>query len=91
MFMAQQLEVAAGVKQQLQADAQRLPGVRLLPGRFMVIHQAMGMPAQRNAQARERLNAFVEETKRAGWVAEAFVRHGVAGAAVAPPGYPADD
>jgi len=31
VFMAQQLEVAAGVKQQLQADAQRLPGVRLLP------------------------------------------------------------
>ena len=37
VFMAQQLEVAAGVKQQLQADAQRLTGVRLLPGRFMVI------------------------------------------------------
>ncbi len=31
VFMAQQLEVATGVKQQLQADAQRLPGVRLLP------------------------------------------------------------
>lgn len=91
VFMAQHLEVAAGVKQQLQADALRLPGVRLLPGRFMVIHQAMGMPAQRSAQARELLNAFVEETKRSGWVAEAFVRHGVAGAAVAPPGYPADD
>jgi len=91
MFMAQQLEVAAGVKQQLQADAQRLPGVRLLPGRFMVIHQAMGMPAQRNAQAREHLNAFVEEAKQSGWVAEAFVRHQIQGAAVAPPGYPAQD
>ncbi len=89
--MAQQLEVAAGVKQQLQADAQRLPGVRLLPGRFMVIHQAMGMPAQRNAQAREHLNAFVEEAKQSGWVAEAFVRHQIQGAAVAPPGYPAQD
>lgn len=91
VFMAEQLEVAAGVKQQLQADALRLPGVRLLPGRFMVIHQAMGMPAQRSALAREHLNAFVEETKRSGWVAEAFVRHGIAGAAVAPPGYPAED
>lgn len=91
VFMAQQLEVAAGVKQQLQADALRLPGVRLLPGRFMVIHQAMGMPAGRSAQAREHLNAFVEEAKRSGWVAEAFVRHGIEGAAVAPPGYPADD
>jgi polar amino acid transport system substrate-binding protein len=91
MFMAEQLEVAAGVKQQLQADAQRLSGVRLLPGRFMVIHQAMGMPAQRSEQARQCLNAFVEEAKRSGWVAEAFVRHGIEGAAVAPSGYPAHD
>lgn len=83
VFMAQQLEVAAGVKQQLQADAQRLPGVRLLPGRFMVIHQAMGMPAQRCTQAREHLNAFVQDAKRSGWVAEAFVRHSIEGAAVA--------
>ena len=91
VFMAQQLEVAAGVKQQLQADAMRLPGVRLLPGRFMVIHQAMGMPAQRSEQARQWLNAFVEEAKRSGWVAEAFVRHQIQGAAVAPPGYPEQD
>jgi polar amino acid transport system substrate-binding protein len=91
VFMAQQLEVAAGVKQQLQADAQRLPGVRLLPGRFMVIHQAMGIPAQRSAQAREQLNAFVEHAKSSGWVAEAFVRHQIQGAAVAPAGYPNGD
>jgi polar amino acid transport system substrate-binding protein len=91
VFMAQQLEVAAGVKQQLQADAQRLPDVRLLPGRFMVIHQAMGMPTKRSAPARQFLNAFVEDAKRSGWVAEAFVRHAIQGAAVAPPGYPAHD
>jgi polar amino acid transport system substrate-binding protein len=90
-FLAQQLEVAAGVKQQLQADAQRLPGLRLLPGRFMVIHQAMGMPAQRSEQACQALNAFVEEAKQSGWVAQAFVRHQIQGAAVAPPGYPAQD
>jgi polar amino acid transport system substrate-binding protein len=91
VFIAQQLEVAAGVKQQLQADAQRLPGVRLLPGRFMVIHQAMGMPAQRSDLSREHLNAFVEAAKQSGWVAEAFVRHQIQGAAVAPAGYPALD
>ena len=91
VFMAQQLEVAAGVKQQLQADAQRLPGVRLLPGRFMVIHQAMGMPAQRSESARQFLNGFVEDAKQSGWVAQAFVRHQIQGAAVAPPGYPAHD
>ncbi len=91
VFMAQQLEVAAGVKQQLEADAQRLPGVRLLPGRFMVIHQAMGMPAQRSETARQFLKGFIEDAKQSGWVAEAFVRHQIQGAAVAPPGYPAHD
>jgi polar amino acid transport system substrate-binding protein len=91
VFMAQQLEVAAGVKQQLEADAQRLPGVRLLPGRFMVIHQAMGMPAQRSETARQFLNGFVEDAKQSGWVAQAFVQHQIQGAAVAPPGYPAND
>ena len=91
VFMTQQLEVAAGVKQQLQADAQRLGGVRLLPGRFMVIHQALGMPAQRSEPARQFLNGFVEDAKQSGWVAQAFVRHQIQGAAVAPPGYPAHD
>ncbi|MFZ3287191.1 MAG: transporter substrate-binding domain-containing protein, partial [Telluria sp.] len=32
VFMEQQLDVAAGVKQQLQADAARVPNLRLLPG-----------------------------------------------------------
>ena len=36
----------AGVKQQLEADAARVGGVRLLPGRFMVIEQAMGLPGR---------------------------------------------
>jgi polar amino acid transport system substrate-binding protein len=50
----------------------------------MVIHQAMGMPAQRSESARQFLNSFVEDTKQSGWVAEAFVRHQIQGAAVAP-------
>ena len=46
MFIAQKLEVRAGVKQQLEADARRIPGLRLVEGRFMVINQAMGTPAR---------------------------------------------
>jgi polar amino acid transport system substrate-binding protein len=83
-FIAQNLEVAAGVKQQLQADAKRLPGLRLLDGRFMVIQQAMGLPKGREAGARY-LSAFVEEMKASGFVAAALARHGIEGAAVAPP------
>ena len=81
-FLAQNLEVAAGVKQQLQADAQRLPGLRLLEGRFMVINQAMGIPKGREA-ALPYLRNFVEEMKASGFVAEALKRHRIEGAAVA--------
>jgi polar amino acid transport system substrate-binding protein len=44
-------DVAAGVKQQLESDASRVGGLRLLPGRFMVIQQATGVPADRTAVA----------------------------------------
>jgi polar amino acid transport system substrate-binding protein len=82
-FLAQTLDVAAGVKQQLEADARRVGGVRLLPGRFMVIEQAMGVPKGRTA-ARAWLSGFIEEMKASGFVADALKRHGVEGAAVAP-------
>lgn len=84
-FVAQGLEVAAGVKQQLEADAKRLPGHRLLPGRFMVIQQAMGCPRSRGAEAARELARFVEERKANGFVAEALQRHRIEGASVAPP------
>jgi polar amino acid transport system substrate-binding protein len=83
LFLAENLEVAAGVKQQLQADAQRVGGVRLLPGRFMVIEQAMGVPKGRLA-AQAWLSRFIEDMKASGFVAEALARHGIQGAAVAP-------
>ncbi|KQP17794.1 ABC transporter substrate-binding protein [Pseudorhodoferax sp. Leaf267] len=83
-FVDENAEVAAGVKQQLEADAARLGGLRLLPGRFMVIQQAMGTPASRGAEAQAALAAFVEDMKASGFVAEALQRHGIAGAAVAP-------
>ncbi|QTD47230.1 ABC transporter substrate-binding protein [Ottowia testudinis] len=83
-FLAENADVAAGVKQQLEADAARIGGLRLLPGRFMVIQQAMGLPAGRGAAAQAALAAFVEEMKASGFVADALKRHGIQGAAVAP-------
>jgi polar amino acid transport system substrate-binding protein len=76
--------VAAGVNQQLQADRLRFPGHRLLPGRFMVIQQAMGCPKGRGEAARQCLAEFVEDMKASGFVAEALKRHGIEGASVAP-------
>lgn len=83
MFIAQRLDVAAGVKQQLEMDAQRVGGVRLLPGRFMVIEQSMGVPKGRVA-AQAWLKGYVEEMKASGFVTASLKRHGIQGAEVAP-------
>ncbi len=83
-FLQQGADVAAGVRQQLEADAQLAGGLRLLEQRFMVIQQAMGVPKARGAEAAEFLRAFVEEMKATGFVAAALARHGISGATVAP-------
>jgi len=83
-FLEQGADVAAGVRQQLEVDAARTPGLRLLPGRFMVIQQAMGLPRARSAEAVELLWRFVEEMKASGFVSHALTRHGIEGASVAP-------
>lgn len=84
-MLKERLEVAAGVKQQLEADAKRVGGVRLLPGRFMVINQAMASQKGREAGARY-VREFIEEMKASGFVARALERHRIEGAAVAPAG-----
>jgi polar amino acid transport system substrate-binding protein len=84
-FLANKLEVAAGVKQQLEADMLRIPGLHMLPGRFMVINQAMGMTPGKAAGVKY-LTDFVEEMKASGFVAESLKRHGIEGLVVAPPG-----
>lgn len=80
-------DAAAGVKQQLESDIQRLEGkvkLRLLNTNFMVIAQAMGIPNNRGAAAHEYMKNFVEEMKHSGFVAASLKRHGIQGAAVAP-------
>jgi polar amino acid transport system substrate-binding protein len=85
-FLRDKLDVAAGVRQQVEADAKRVGGVHVLPGRFMVIEQAMGVPKSRGDAAATYLDAFVEKMKASGFVAAALTRHHIEGAAVAPPG-----
>jgi polar amino acid transport system substrate-binding protein len=85
-FLAQGLEVASGVKQQLEADAKRVPGLRMLPGRFMEIRQAIGATRGRGEAAVTYLYEFIEELKASGFVADALERHGIEGAGVAPAG-----
>lgn len=56
----------------------------MLPGRFMVIEQAMGVRAGRGAEAEQQLRTFVEQAKASGLVARALARHDIRGALVAP-------
>ena len=83
-FLDQGLEVAAGVMQQLERDAAKMRGLRLLDEHFMVIRQAMGVAKSRGENAAALLCDFVEEMKRNGFVAEALERHRIVGASVAP-------
>lgn len=74
-FAADTLEVAAGVHQPLAAYAAAHPGVRLLPGHFMEIPQAMGLPAGRAAGAAY-LEDFLAAAKAEGFVAERLKANG---------------
>ena len=76
--------VAAGIRQLLAEWAAQDSTLRVLPGRFMVIEQAMGLPAGRGDAAAAALAEFVERMKASGFVADALSRHGLEGASVAP-------
>lgn len=76
-------DVVAGVRQALEAQARRLPELRVLDDRFMAINQAAGIVKGRDAGAKY-LRDFVEEAKATGLVAQALERAGIHDVAVAP-------
>jgi polar amino acid transport system substrate-binding protein len=87
MFVADKLEVAAGVKQPIVQYANSHPGLRVIEQRFMAIEQAMGTPKARyngREAAPHYLAAFVEEMKASGFVADALKRSNQPDAVVAP-------
>lgn len=84
-FVADRLEALAGLRPTLVSYVEKLPGSRLLDGRFTAIQQAIGTPKARGA-AVEYLRAFVEDVKASGLVTQAIEKHGVGGLSVAPIG-----
>jgi polar amino acid transport system substrate-binding protein len=70
LFLREGYETAAGVKNPLARFAEANAGLLVLPGRFMVIEQAMGTPKGRDVAWRY-LCSFVEEMKGTGFVADA--------------------
>jgi polar amino acid transport system substrate-binding protein len=83
MMLSQRLEVAAGVKLQLERDMQRVPGLRLLQPSFMQIHQAMATASPQPGDIRY-LQGFVEQLKASGFIQQALARHRIEGVAVSP-------
>jgi polar amino acid transport system substrate-binding protein len=73
LFLREKLDAAAGVRQQLESYAKTNSQVRVMDGRFMEIQQAMGTPKGRAAGAHY-LDAFVEDVKASGFVADALKR-----------------
>jgi polar amino acid transport system substrate-binding protein len=84
LFRRDNLDVLAGVKQHMQEVVAANPDLRLVPGRFMVIEQAMGTPRGRGEAGARYLHAFVEEMKASGFVADELRKSGQHDAAVAP-------
>lgn len=85
LFTGQGLDVLAGLRPRLIADAAELPGARILEGQFSSVQQAIGT-ARKNAAGAAFLRGFVEEAKASGLVARLIEKHGVQGLSVAPAG-----
>ena len=77
-FVGQELEALAGLRPRLTEDLGKLPGSRILDGRFTAVQQAIGVHRSR-PEAAEFLAGFVEEAKSSGLVESLIRRHGVTG------------
>ncbi|WP_237216790.1 ABC transporter substrate-binding protein [Falsiroseomonas oryziterrae] len=83
LFASAQLDALAGLRPKLIADAAKMPGARILPGRFMAVQQAIGTQKGKDAAAAF-LRDFVEDAKASGLVARLIAKHAVQGLSVAP-------
>ncbi|NCF27960.1 MAG: transporter substrate-binding domain-containing protein [Gammaproteobacteria bacterium] len=84
-FVEQKLDALAGLRPRLVDDVKKLPGARILDGKFTAVQQAIGTKPDRAASVAY-LRDFVEEVKASGFVASLIEKHGVTGRlTVAPP------
>lgn len=83
LFVDDRLEAHANLRPVLLTFVDKLPGSRILEGRFSVVGQAVGTPKGREAGAKY-LREFVEDAKVSGLVAQTIERNGIRGLNVAP-------
>jgi len=84
MLASGKVEALAGLSQALFDLRDRLPGSRMVDGRFMAVQQSIGVPKGR-AAGLAYLRSVVEDAKQSGLVARAIQRTGARGVSVAPP------
>jgi polar amino acid transport system substrate-binding protein len=77
------VDALAGLTQALIGLAEKLPGSRIVDGRFMGVQQSIGVPKCRDAGLAY-LREVVEDAKASGLVARAIEKIGARGVSVAP-------
>ena len=83
LFAAEKLDALVGLRPRLVADSERMPGSRIVAGRFMLVEQAIASARGRNAGA-QFIRGFTEEVKTSGFIARSLENNGVRGVTVAP-------
>jgi polar amino acid transport system substrate-binding protein len=83
LFVGEKLDALAGLRPRLVKDHEKLPGSRIIYGRFTAVQQAIGIPKGRLAGAKY-LREFVEDIKASGLVARTIEKNGIRGLTVAP-------
>ncbi|HEY9460303.1 MAG TPA: ABC transporter substrate-binding protein [Paralcaligenes sp.] len=84
LFLEKNLDAAAGVRQPLEKAAEGNARLKVLPGSFTSIRQAMVTP-KKNQIALDYLHAFIEEMKASGFVERELKTSGQDSAGIAPP------
>jgi polar amino acid transport system substrate-binding protein len=85
VFLAENLEAAAGVREPMGDFVESTAGVRLIQEPFMEIRQAVGVSKAKLPDTILYLHGLVEELKASGFIADSLRRSGQT-APVAPPG-----
>jgi len=78
-----QVEVLAGLRHQLIEVRDKLPGSRILEGRFLVVEQTLAVRKGRDAGI-EYLREFIEDAKASGFVAQSLAKSGNGNVPVSP-------
>ena len=82
VYLTEALEVGAGIRAPVEAFAVCHDGHRVLPGRFMQIRQALGIPKESADIAVGYVRGLIDELIASGFIAESLARSGQTSAGI---------